>query len=85
VEGELGVPDLEGLSSKTVSQSIKLEVELVDSVDIFECRLGRGGGVVGPAFRGPKMLEGIVGRCVGGPESRRELVRLEDDIFRNCI
>ena len=45
VSGELGVSDLNGLSSKTPSWSIKLVAESLDLVDTFECRLGRGEGV----------------------------------------
>ena len=80
MKGEFGVSDLEGLSSKTLSWSIKLAAESVDRVDGFECGFGRGEGVFVIEFRDLNAMEGPAGTCSGGLGSRRELIRLEDDI-----
>ena len=83
VNGELGESDLGGLSSKTISRSIKLAAELVDPADTFEsleCGFGRGGGVSMIAIRDLSTMEGPVGSSPGGLGRRRELVRLDDDI-----
>jgi hypothetical protein len=46
VKGELGVPDLELLTSKIVSLSLELLAELFDVAELLGCGLGRRGGVL---------------------------------------